>query len=80
MAPAQCDFLLASFSTDWRFAPDRTREIVAALLAKRLRVSYAEIDAPHGHDAFLLDDPRYHALLAAYFDRIAAGIGPKTLA
>jgi homoserine O-acetyltransferase len=80
MAPAQCDFLLASFSTDWRFAPDRTREIVAALLANRLRVSYAEIDAPHGHDAFLLDDPRYFALLAAYFDRIAAGIGATTLA
>lgn len=77
LAPAQCDFLLASFSTDWRFAPDRTREIVAALLANRLRVSYAEIDAPHGHDAFLLDDRRYHALLKAYFDRIAAGIDAK---
>jgi homoserine O-acetyltransferase len=47
---------------------------VAALLANRRRVTYAEIDAPHGHDAFLLDDARYHALLAAYFDRIAAGV------
>jgi len=71
LAPATCDFLVASFTTDWRFAPERSREIVAALLANRRRVTYAEIDAPHGHDAFLLDDARYHALLAAYFDRIA---------
>ena len=74
LSPARCDFLLASFSTDWRFAPERSREIVAALLANRRRVTYAEIDAPHGHDAFLLDDSRYHALMKAYFDRIAAGL------
>ncbi len=74
LAPARCDFLLASFSTDWRFAPERSREIVAALLANRRRVTYAEIDAPHGHDAFLLEDSRYHALMKAYFDRIAAGL------
>jgi homoserine O-acetyltransferase len=74
LAPATCDFLLASFSTDWRFAPARSREIVAALLANRRRVTYAEIDAPHGHDAFLLDDARYHALIAAYFERVAAGL------
>jgi homoserine O-acetyltransferase len=76
LAPARCDFLLASFSTDWRFAPERSREIVAALLANRRRVTYAEIDAPHGHDAFLLDDSRYHALMRAYFDRIATGLAP----
>ena len=75
LAPARCEFLVASFTTDWRFAPERSREIVAALLANRLRVTYAEIDAPHGHDAFLLDDARYHALLRAYFERIAAGLG-----
>jgi homoserine O-acetyltransferase len=74
LAPACCDFLVASFTTDWRFAPERSREIVAALLANRRRVTYAEIDAPHGHDAFLLDDARYHALVAAYFDRIAQGL------
>lgn len=74
LAPARCDFLLASFSTDWRFAPERSREIVAALLANRRRVTYAEIDAPHGHDAFLLDDSRYLALMRAYFDRIATGL------
>jgi len=77
LAPACCDFLVASFTTDWRFAPERSREIVAALLANRRRVSYAEIDAPHGHDAFLLDDARYHALVAAYFDRIAQGLSPS---
>ena len=71
LARASCKFLLVSFSTDWRFAPKRSREIVKALLDNRRDVSYAEIDAPHGHDAFLLDDARYHRLVAAYFDRIA---------
>ena len=61
-------------STDWRFAPERSREIVKALLDNRRDVTYAEIDAPHGHDAFLLDDARYHRLVGAYFARIAAGI------
>ena len=70
-ATARCKYLLASFSTDWRFAPARSREIVKALLDNRLDVSYAEIDAPHGHDAFLLDDPRYHGVLRAYFARMA---------
>jgi homoserine O-acetyltransferase len=72
LARATCKFLLVSFSTDWRFAPARSREIVKALLENRRAVSYAEIDAPHGHDAFLLDDPRYHGVLRTYFDRIAA--------
>lgn len=66
-------FLVVSFSTDWRFAPNRSREIVKALLDHKHEVSYAEIDAPHGHDAFLLDDPRYHGLIKAYFSRIAEG-------
>ena len=65
-------FLLVSFTTDWRFAPARSREIVKALVDHRIAVSYAEIDAPHGHDAFLLDDPRYHAVMRSYFERIAA--------
>jgi len=63
-------FLLVSFTTDWRFSPARSREIVKALVDNRIEVSYAEIDAPHGHDAFLLDDRRYHAVLRAYFDRL----------
>jgi len=65
-------FLLVSFTTDWRFAPARSREIVKALVDNRIAVNYAEIDAPHGHDAFLLDDPRYHGVLRAYFDRVFA--------
>ncbi len=68
-------FLVVSFSTDWRFSPARSREIVKALVDNRIEVSYAEIDAPHGHDAFLLEDPRYHNVLRSYFARIAAEIG-----
>jgi homoserine O-acetyltransferase len=70
-AQAQCQFQLVSFTTDWRFSPARSREIVKALLDNKHRVSYAEIEAPHGHDAFLLDDSRYHHLLRACFDNIA---------
>lgn len=71
LAPAKAKFLLVSFSTDWRFAPARSREIVQALLQNATPVTYAEIDAPHGHDAFLLDDARYHAVAREYFKRIA---------
>ena len=71
MAQALAKFLVISFTTDWRFSPARSREIVKALVDNRHDVSYAEIDAPHGHDAFLLDDPRYHGVVRAYFDRIA---------
>jgi homoserine O-acetyltransferase len=70
-ARAQAKFLLISFSTDWRFAPERSREIVKALLDNGRQVSYAEIDAPHGHDAFLLDDPRYMGVMRSYFENIA---------
>ncbi|MBL0252569.1 MAG: homoserine O-acetyltransferase [Polaromonas sp.] len=63
-------FLLVSFTTDWRFAPNRSREIVKALLDNHRDVSYAEIDAPHGHDAFLLDDARYLGIVHSYFDKI----------
>ncbi|MBV7484531.1 homoserine O-acetyltransferase [Bordetella sp. BOR01] len=75
LAPAQADFLLVSFSTDWRFPPERSREIVRALLKNGSPVTYAEIDAPHGHDAFLLDDARYHAVVRGYYDRIARELG-----
>jgi len=69
LARAKARFLLVSFTTDWRFSPARSREIVKALLENRRDVSYAEIDAPHGHDAFLLDDPRYHSAVRAYFEQ-----------
>ncbi len=72
LARATCKFLLVSFTTDWRFAPKRSREVVKALLDNQRDVSYAEIDAPHGHDAFLLDDPRYMGVMRSYFERIRA--------
>ncbi|AUM01314.1 homoserine O-acetyltransferase [Zoogloeaceae bacteirum Par-f-2] len=70
LARATAEFLVVSFTTDWRFSPARSREIVYALLHNRRPVSYAEIDCAAGHDSFLLDDPQYHAVLGAWFDRI----------
>jgi homoserine O-acetyltransferase/O-succinyltransferase len=70
-ARASADFLVVSFTSDWRFSSARSREIVRALLDNRRVVSYLEIDAPQGHDAFLLDDPRYHGALRAYYGNIA---------
>jgi homoserine O-acetyltransferase len=75
MRPASAKFLLAAFTTDWRFPPERSRELVEALIDCGRDVSYAEIDAPHGHDAFLLDDPRYHRVVRNCFDTIAEEIG-----
>jgi len=67
---ARCRFLVLSFSTDWRFPPARSREIVDALIAARREVSYADIAADEGHDAFLLPIPRYQALLRAYLQQV----------
>ena len=75
LAPAKAGFFVASFSSDWRFPAARSREIVRALVAGKKRVTYAEIDAPHGHDAFLLDNVHYHQVVAAYTDNVAAEIG-----
>ena len=72
LAPARCAFLVAAFTTDWRFPAARSREIVKALVRNRSRVTYAEIVAPHGHDAFLLDDAQYHAVVRAYFAKIGS--------
>jgi homoserine O-acetyltransferase/O-succinyltransferase len=69
LAPATSRFLVISFTTDWRFTPARSREIVKALVDNRRDVSYAEIIAPHGHDAFLLDTPQYHAIVRRYLER-----------
>src|SRR5262249_14228101 len=71
LAPAKCKFRVVAFTTDWRFAPARSREIVKALVDNNRDVSYAEIVAPHGHDAFLLEDAQYFGVVRAYFDRIA---------
>ncbi|MBC7604720.1 MAG: homoserine O-acetyltransferase [Ramlibacter sp.] len=73
-ANVQAKFLLVSFTTDWRFAPARSRELVKALLDNSRDVTYAEIDAPHGHDAFLLEDARYMSVARSYFQRIASEV------
>ena len=70
LKPAQAGFLVVSFTTDWRFAPSRSREIVNALLKNDQNVSYAEITSNYGHDSFLLAIPHYHAILSAYLERI----------
>jgi homoserine O-acetyltransferase len=70
LAHTTAKFFIASFSTDWRFAPERSREIVEALVSNRRQVTYAEIDAPHGHDAFLLEDPRYMNMVRAYYEQV----------
>jgi len=75
LAAARAKFLLVSFVTDWRFSPARSREIVKALLDNQRDVSYAEINAPHGHDAFLLDDVRYHSVVRSYFEALASEVG-----
>ncbi len=67
---ARCSFLVISFSTDWRFAPERSREIVNALLAADRPVTYAEIEANEGHDAFLMPIPRYLDVFRAYMLRV----------
>ncbi len=71
-AKVSARFLVVSFTTDWRFPPERSRELTRALVRNRIDVSSAEIEAPHGHDAFLLDNPQYHAVVGAYFARIGA--------
>lgn len=77
-AQVRARFLVISFTTDWRFSPARSQEIVKALLDNRREVTYANIDAPHGHDAFLLEDPRYHAQVRAYFEHVVAKVPAAT--
>ncbi|MBY6111129.1 homoserine O-acetyltransferase [Halomonas sp. DP1Y21-3] len=71
LAPAECPFLVVSFSTDWRFPPSRSKELVNALIRAGKSVSYANIDSPHGHDAFLMPEPRYQAIFAGFMRRVA---------
>ena len=70
LAKVTADFLVVSFTSDWRFSPARSREIVKALLDNELSVSYAEVTAAHGHDAFLMPDSHYHNIMRAYFAKI----------
>lgn len=67
---AKADFLVISFTSDWRFSPGRSREIVKALLDNELSVAYAELTAAHGHDAFLMPDKHYHDIVRAYMENV----------
>ncbi|MBK9161346.1 MAG: homoserine O-acetyltransferase [Nitrosomonadales bacterium] len=70
-ARAKADFLVISFTTDWRFSPQRSREIVRPLLHNRRNVSYAEITSTHGHDSFLMEHPHYFEVMRAYLNNVA---------
>ncbi|CAM3487946.1 homoserine O-succinyltransferase MetX [Parendozoicomonas haliclonae] len=71
LANAKARFLVISFTTDWRFSPERSEEIVNALHTAGKDVSYLKVDAPQGHDAFLMDIPRYTNALSAWMNRVA---------
>lgn len=73
LAVTRANYLVVSFTTDWRFSPECSRVLVKALVRNKRSVTYAEVDARHGHDAFLLDDERYHKVVRAYFDLIVLG-------
>ena len=70
LSQTKAEFLVLSFTSDWRFSPARSREIVKALLDNERTVSYAEVTAAHGHDAFLMPDKHYHAILRSYLSNI----------
>ena len=70
LAHVKAKFLVLSFTSDWRFSPERSKQIVKALLDNECTVSYAEVTAAHGHDAFLMQDAHYHAILRSYFNKI----------
>lgn len=74
LAQVQAKFLVVSFTSDWRFSPARSREIVKALLDNERTVSYAEVTAAHGHDAFLMPDKHYHAIMREYLSQIEVGV------
>lgn len=75
LARTTAPFFVASFTSDWRFPPAASHEIVRALLDINKRVSYAEIEADHGHDAFLMPVPRYQEVFGAYMNRVAEEVG-----
>ena len=68
---ARCRFFVVSFTSDWRFSPQRSREIVDALLGAKQPVSYLEVDSPYGHDAFLLPEQRYQQAFGRYMAQVA---------
>ena len=78
LKPATADFLVASFTSDWRFSPERSREIVRALQSNKLNVSYTEVNCPQGHDSFLLEIDDYTRVLRAYLNRVSRKITCET--
>lgn len=79
LAPSECPFLVISFTSDWRFPPSRSRELADALVRAGKPVSYINIESPHGHDAFLLPEPRYQAVFSAFMSRAAEELGLEKL-
>jgi len=77
LAKATAHFLVISFTSDWRFAPERSHEIVKALLDNDAAVSYAEVDSQHGHDAFLLPNAHYEGIFRAYMQRVLSDVTPE---
>ena len=77
-AETQAKFLVLSFTSDWRFSPARSNEVVDALIEARKDVVSATIDAPNGHDSFLLHNERYFEVLGGYLDAVAQGAGSPT--
>jgi homoserine O-acetyltransferase len=73
-ANASCDFFVVSFTSDWRFSPERSRETVKALMEAQKNVSYVEIESKLGHDAFLLPNARYQEVFSAYMNRVFKSI------
>ena len=74
LAKASAKFLVVSFTSDWRFSPQRSHEIVKALLDNDAQVSYAEVESEHGHDAFLLPNAHYEGVFKAYMQRVLADV------
>ncbi len=71
LSKAQCGYFVVSFSTDWRFSPERSERLVEAMTKAGKRVCYAEVESEYGHDAFLIPTERYMAIFSAYMKRIA---------
>lgn len=78
LSRAQCEFLIVSFTTDWRFSPERSEEIVNALVKAGKHVSYTKIEVAEGHDAFLFPIPRYIAALHGFLNRVAKRLTKKS--
>ena len=67
-------YLVISFTSDWRFPPKRSREIVKLLLDNEKDVSYSEINSEGGHDAFLMDNEDYFGVMKSFIDEVNNGI------